>query len=91
MGAISVYKYAGAMPKLIISARESSSLPISDWTLRALASIPSQVSKTMAIIKKNDPILRSPTATAIKPQHILAKVKNVGMNLFTLLLYDSCN
>jgi len=55
IGAIKVYRYAGAKPKLIRSAKESSSLPKSEATFNFLATAPSSKSNKSEQHKRIDP------------------------------------
>lgn len=61
---------AGATPKLITSARESSSLPISEYAFSSLAELPSRKSNIIAANISQDDMRRFPSraySIAINP------------------------
>ena len=78
-------KAAGAKPKLITSASESSSLPISELTLRSRATNPSKKSKTAESTIKMAQESGSPNnanCTAIQPEIKLSAVMVFGICFF---------
>jgi len=75
----------GATPKLITSARESSSFPNSEYDLSNLADNPSRKSKIIAAIINQEPVRISPLAInriAINPEARLSEVMKFGICLF---------
>lgn len=81
---------AGTIPKLIKSAKESSSLPIGEYALSNLAKKPSRKSNIAATKTRYTAQISSPLKakiTAITPQRRFSEVIVLGMEFFSFILY----
>mgnify|MGYP001093111979 CR=1 FL=1 len=81
---------AGATPKLTMSARLSSSFPISEYAFSILAEKPSRKSKIIAASISQDAVERSPfeaRITAIKPEIRFNEVMKFGICLMKVILF----